>query len=909
MTSPPCAEISPTMARRNGQISRDRRQLESHPPGDTARPVALLNLATSLRKRYVESGAITDLEEAISLNRSLLELSPADHPPRFLHTFALCLSDRYRELGAISDLNQAIQYGRAAVECQPYTITLYNLGSDLKMRYQTLGAPDDLDEAISMQRSVLEVWPKEHPDRPTLLKSLVSAFSMRFKEQQSSKDLDELISLNCAMLDLHPPGHPDHATSIDSLLLHVRTKLQRLGKTSASAHHEPSNPDHPTSPHSAMSAHDIMICVNALVDEGDEVVGVDEIVNLARASLQLCPPGDTDYIMSLTMLANCLHRRFQERGSISDLDDAIALCRRASDVYPLDNPNRAEPLHTLAQYLSDRFTKLGRTIDLDDVIQCEKAVLQHRPQHHLNYTESILSLSKCRLLRINAPDAFPQYPGGLITNPRIKRLIRGIVCVVLKSFPPRLFNTHTGMLCDRDSQMSSFEKSAEYAEVESSASTLDTIQLNNHIRRVVLTYFRYVMLSHRWGTNEPLLEDIKGRVIYDLNSNGGLWKLQSFCLVSCLHGYMWAWADMCCIDKQSSVEVEKTIESMFSWYRQSALTIVYLSDVSDATPLSSSQWFRRGWTLQELLAPNNIMFFRHDWSPYADSPSNHKNNSTIIRELEQATGITSHHLVNFHPGVEDARSTLWWASTRRTTRPQDVAYSLLAIFDLHMPIMYGESEMDAIGRLLAAVISKSGDTSILDWIGQPSAFHSCFPATLHPYEALPSSQSSWAETSPSYTRNSFTPTSLHLVREMHQALSDLPRTQFTYFNSLVLPCIVHRIQAITVTRVDTNTSTHVHHIQAVGLQPIKIALSERLEDTQMEKVPYVLIRAWDSNLLDPAVETDNASAHRWLTRMNQPFRALLLMALDPIYAGLHRLVALPLILESRQAYWKAKLVH
>ncbi|KAL4077775.1 hypothetical protein J3A83DRAFT_4216381 [Scleroderma citrinum] len=97
-----------------------------------------------------------------------------------------------------------------------------------------------------------------------------------------------------------------------------------------------------------------------------------------------------------------------------------------------------------------------------------------------------------------------------------------------------------------------------------------------------------------------------------------------------------------------------TIESMFSRYRQSALTMVYLSDVSYATLLSSSQWFKHGWTLLELLAPNNIMFFRCDWSLYADSPSNHKNDTTIVRELEQATGIASCHLANFHPGVEDA---------------------------------------------------------------------------------------------------------------------------------------------------------------------------------------------------------------------------------------------------------------
>ena len=60
------------------------------------------------------------------------------------------------------------------------------------------------------------------------------------------------------------------------------------------------------------------------------------------------------------------------------------------------------------------------------------------------------------------------------------------------------------------------------------------------------------------------------------------------------------------------------------------------------------------------------------------------------------------------------------------------------VFGVHLPIMYGESEEYALGRVLAEVISKSGDTSILDWVGQSSAFHSCFPATITPYQALPS---------------------------------------------------------------------------------------------------------------------------------------------------------------------------
>ena len=112
---------------------------------------------------------------------------------------------------------------------------------------------------------------------------------------------------------------------------------------------------------------------------------------------------------------------------------------------------------------------------------------------------------------------------------------------------------------------------------------------------------------------------------------------------------------------------------------------------------------------------------------------------------------------------------------------------------------------------------------------------------------------------------------------MHQALSHLPLAKFINFR-LILPCVVHHIKAMTPTRVDTSTASHIHQIQAVGLAPIEIALSERLENVA-KGVRYVLIRPWHPTLLHPVVDTDDVWTHPWLTRLEQPFGALLLMEL------------------------------
>ncbi|KAG2335464.1 hypothetical protein BDR05DRAFT_898465, partial [Suillus weaverae] len=119
------------------------------------------------------------------------------------------------------------------------------------------------------------------------------------------------------------------------------------------------------------------------------------------------------------------------------------------------------------------------------------------------------------------------------------------------------------------------------------------------VEEVVKSYFQYVMLSHRWEGKEPLLQDIQGKVVYKLDPVGGIKKLQSFCRTARGAGYRWAWSDTCCIDKSNNVELQESVNSMFVWYHNSALTIIYLSDVppsSKCGALAKSAWNTRGWT-------------------------------------------------------------------------------------------------------------------------------------------------------------------------------------------------------------------------------------------------------------------------------------------------------------------------
>ncbi|KAG1904471.1 uncharacterized protein F5891DRAFT_977308 [Suillus fuscotomentosus] len=153
------------------------------------------------------------------------------------------------------------------------------------------------------------------------------------------------------------------------------------------------------------------------------------------------------------------------------------------------------------------------------------------------------------------------------------------------------------------------------------------------------------MLSHRWGweekEKEPLLQDIQGKIVYKLNSPGGIVKLRKFCEIARDAGYHWAWNDTCCIDKSSNVELQQSLNSMFIWYQHSVLTIVYLSDV---LPSSKSGALER-----------IIIFYQKDWTPYLNNRCrNHKKSTAIMKELEVVTGIDRQALINFSPGMSDA---------------------------------------------------------------------------------------------------------------------------------------------------------------------------------------------------------------------------------------------------------------
>ncbi|KAH7924663.1 hypothetical protein BV22DRAFT_1129637 [Leucogyrophana mollusca] len=283
-------------------------------------------------------------------------------------------------------------------------------------------------------------------------------------------------------------------------------------------------------------------------------------------------------------------------------------------------------------------------------------------------------------------------------------VIRDIVDRVLANSPLRLIDTVHGSLCSPSDRRAMFEESFEFGSLLFLITNPPVLQHADSIRKVVERYFGYVMLSHRWQDDEPLYGSLEPN-IYEMPASRGIAKLQGFCRTARNLGYRWAWSDTCCIDKTSSLELQETIVSMFSWYRGSALTIVYLYDfhLSDSEDLKRSDWFTRGWTLLEAIAPRIVRFYNSQWQPYIDSKQfNHKSVEPFLELLASATGVPKESLRDFTPGRHRAAEVLRWASNRMTTLPEDMAYSLMGLLDVQITVIYGEGER-AYHRLLDAL--------------------------------------------------------------------------------------------------------------------------------------------------------------------------------------------------------------
>ena len=191
----------------------------------------------------------------------------------------------------------------------------------------------------------------------------------------------------------------------------------------------------------------------------------------------------------------------------------------------------------------------------------------------------------------------------------------------------------------------------------------------------------------------------------------------------------------CCIDKSSSADLSEAINSMFAWYRNAEIGYVYLEDVQHdlydtsqadvrLAMLDKARWFTRGWTLQELLAPSNVEFYGREWAQEPESLQSWSQSQKMYKIGDKASlgailpritgidfAILNGSLPMRHASVAQRMS---WASARHTTRLEDQAHCLMGIFDVNMPLLYGEGRK-AFYRLQDEIMKQDDDQSLFAW--------------------------------------------------------------------------------------------------------------------------------------------------------------------------------------------------
>lgn len=273
---------------------------------------------------------------------------------------------------------------------------------------------------------------------------------------------------------------------------------------------------------------------------------------------------------------------------------------------------------------------------------------------------------------------------------------------------------------------------------------------------------KYAILSHTWENDEVLYEDMRDTPKSDWSAKKGYFKIKKACAQALQDGCDFVWIDTCNINKDSSAELSEAINSMFRWYRDATICYAYISDsvTGDDESFSQCRWLTRGWTLQEMIAPDRVHFYDMNWSFLGSRIS------LATHLLSPATGIHTAVLLRrhrpripqLHPpsdlmpsgllvvkktakedeiplfrtteydcqccpstGEADVESMLEkfsvaqkmkWASKRTTTREEDIAYCLMGLFDVNMPLLYGEGSK-AFYRLQQAILAISSDQSIL----------------------------------------------------------------------------------------------------------------------------------------------------------------------------------------------------
>ncbi|KAI6098485.1 hypothetical protein F5141DRAFT_1205368 [Pisolithus sp. B1] len=504
-------------------------------------------------------------------------------------------------------------------------------------------------------------------------------------------------------------------------------------------------------------------------------------------------------------------------------DDALAQYPAALSLSP------ASPAGLLVKRSRARAAKGLWEDALQDANGAVKADPSNPWCYEANMTERLMLSSLLHAIEQSHDPEIRQLRKNYISPSQAITAIDSISREILKSCPLVVIDVTTGCLCDALERMRIFKADASFKELVSSMTRkLD----NERIRQLVARFFAYVMFSHAWQGNEPSLQEVSAvKSVWGLPETSLNEKLRNFCKEARRRGHNWAWSDTCCIDKSTSSILNQSLTSMYKWYADSAVTLVFLAGVahpSSAGDLTRSLWMTRAWTLQELLVPKVLFFYDSEWKPYlGDTSDNHKESPEIMQELADAIKIHHGTITTFSPDDLAIREKLRLASTRSATVEEDVAYSLIGIFKSDIRPHYGEGA-DALGHLLEEIVTRFGDVTVLAWSGKSSSYNKM-------------------ETHVTELRGKL---SQEVALSIYNQINRLPPARFAA-RRLHLPCIVFSVRRLSIQE-GGSSNAKVYRAKVSGVGNVEFTTADDLTLEKQKKI--VFAHPWIRHIRGPGSE-------------------------------------------------------
>lgn len=382
------------------------------PEGHPDRPLAALpNLGLAYHTRFAHSGVLADLDLAIETFKKAMAATPEDHPnrPGTLSNLGNAYRVRYGLGGVLADLEQAIELGALAVAATPAdhphrAVMLSNLGDAYRSRFERCGILADLDEAVERGTQAVAAIPRNHPLRAASHFNLSVAHLVRYMYSGVADDLEQAVETGTEAVSALPDSHPDRAAFLSNLGGTHKQRYDRSGTPAdleqAIATYEQAVAalpgDHPGRP-STLS--NLGNAYQARFDRGGVPSDLEQAVELCARAVAAASPNHPHLPAMLSHIGIALKRRFERYGELADLERAIENLEEAVAITPEGHPKRASFLSDLGDAYKRRYERNGTPTDIEQAIKVGSQAVAAAPDDHADRAKWLFNIGNAYLVR------------------------------------------------------------------------------------------------------------------------------------------------------------------------------------------------------------------------------------------------------------------------------------------------------------------------------------------------------------------------------------------------------------------------------------------------------------------------------------------------------------------------------